>query len=119
MLAAAAMLGEWTREIPHDHVLAKVFVDDRLMMSSSNEKLQEAFIATQFWDNALDFRTQAKTVAFGTNHETDNLWWLDASEVQRQHQIEYLGVLLPLKNTSASTFYAPILQMLCCSEQTY
>ena len=113
MLAAAAMFGEWTREIPHDHVLAKVFVDDRLMMSSSNEKLQEAFIATQFWDNALDFRTQAKTVAFGTNHETDNLWWLDASEVQRQHQIEYLGVLLPLKNTSASTFYAPILHKCC------
>ena len=79
------------------------------MLSCSNPKLQEAFNATQFWDDALNFRTQAKTVAFGTNLESDNLWWLDAYEVQRQHQVEYLGVLLPLKNSSASTFYAPIL----------
>ena len=113
MLAAAAMLGEWTKEIPHDHILAKVFVVDRVMLSSSNQKLQEAFNATQFWDDALDLRTQARTVVLGTNLESDNLWWLDAYEVQRQHQIEYLGVLLPLKNTSASAFYAPILHKCC------
>ena len=110
MLAAAAMLGEWTQEIPHDHILAKVFVDDRLMMSNNNQKLQEAFHATQFWDGALEFQTQAKTVAFGNNSDSDNLWWLDAHEVKRQKQIEYLGVLLPLKNSSASDFYKPILQ---------
>ena len=64
MLAAAAMLGEWTKEIPHDYILAKVFVDDRLMLSNCNSKLQEAFHATQFWDGALEFQTQAKTVAW-------------------------------------------------------
>ena len=58
MLAAAAMLGEWTKEIPHDHVLAKVFVDDRLMISNNSSELQEAFHTTQFWDGALEFRTQ-------------------------------------------------------------
>ena len=110
MLAAAALLGEWTKEIPHDHVLAKVFVDDRLMLSNNNLKLQEAFHATQFWDGALKFQTQAKTVAFGTNAENANLWWLEAYEVKRQKQIEYLGVLLPLKGSSASEFYKPILQ---------
>ena len=110
MLAAAAMLGEWTKEIPHDHILAKVFVDDRLMISNNSSELQEAFHTTQFWDGALEFKTQSKTVAFGTNPEVDNLWWLDAYEVKRQKQIEYLGVLLPLKNSSASDFYKPILQ---------
>ena len=110
MLAAAAMLGEWTKEIPHDHILAKVFVDDRLMLSSNNQKLQEAFHATQFWDGALESQTQAKTAAFGNNSEDDNLWWLDTHEVKRQKQIEYLGVLLPLKNSSASDFYNAILQ---------
>ena len=46
MLAAAAMLGEWTKEIPHDHIFSKVFVDDRLMISNNNQKLQEAFHVT-------------------------------------------------------------------------
>ena len=110
MLAAAALLGEWTREIPHDHILAKVFVDDRLMLSNDNSKLQEAFHATQFWDGTHEFQTQAKTVAFGTNPECENLWWLEAYEIKRQKQIEYLGVLLPLKGSSTSEFYKPILQ---------
>ena len=39
----------------------------------------------------------AKTVAFGTKPESDNLRWLGAYEVKRQQQIEYLGLPLPLK----------------------
>ena len=100
MLAAAALLGKWTKEILHDHVLAKVFVDARLMLSNDNSKLQEAFHATQFWNGAPEFQTQAKTVAFGTNAESENLWWLEAYKVKRQKQIEYFGVLLPLKGSS-------------------
>ena len=38
MLAAATMLGEWTNEIPHDNIFAKVFVDDRLMLSSNSQQ---------------------------------------------------------------------------------
>ena len=113
MLAAAAMLGEWTREIPHDHIFAKVFVDDRLMLSTDSQRLQQAFHATQFWDGAFGFQTEAKTVAFGNNLASDNLWWLDAYEVKRENQITYLGVPLPLKQMSASTFYKPILDQCC------
>ena len=83
MLAAAALLGEWAKEIPHDHVLAKVFVDDRLMPSNNNPNLQESFHATQFWDGALGFQTQAKSVAYGTNTEPENRWWLEAYEVKK------------------------------------
>ena len=104
MLAAATMLGDWTDEIPHDHIFAKVFVDDRLMPSNNNQQLQQAFHTTQVWDGAFGFKTEAKTVAFGNNAETDNLWWLDAYEVKRQKQIVYLGVPLPLKNISACLF---------------
>ena len=109
MLAAATLLGEWTYEIPHDEVFAKVFVDDRLMLSSSSQQLQQAFFTTQIWDGSFDFKTEAKTVAFGNNAEADNLWWLDGFEVKRQKQVVYLGVPLPLKNISASDFFKPIL----------
>ena len=76
------------------------------MLSNNNQKLQEAFHATQFWDGALEFQTQAKT----NNPEADNLWWLDAYEVKWQKQTDYFGVLVPLKKSSASVFYKPILQ---------
>ena len=40
MLAAAALLGSWTLEIPQDHrLLSRVFVDDRLLLSSHHEVL--------------------------------------------------------------------------------
>ena len=110
MLAAATMLGAWANEMPHDEVFAKVFVHDRLMLSSNSQQLQQAFHTTQFWDGSFDFKTEAKTVAFGNNADIDNLWWLDGYEVKRQKQIEYLGVPLPLKNISASEFFKPILQ---------
>ena len=110
MLAAATMLGAWANEMPHDEVFAKVFVDDRLMLGSNSQQLQQAFHTTQIWDSSFDFKTEAKSVAFGNNADIDNLWWLDGYEVKRQKQIEYLGVPLPLKNTSASEFFKPILQ---------
>ena len=78
------------------------------MLSNNNQKLQEAFHATQFWDGALEFQTLAKTVAFGNNPEADNLWCLDAYEVKWQKQTDYFRV--PLKNSSASVLYKPILQ---------
>ena len=84
MLAAAARLGEWTREIPHDHIFAKVFVDDRLMLSTDSQRLQQAFHATQFWDGAFGFQTEAKTVAFGNNLASDNLWRCRSNKCLRQ-----------------------------------
>ena len=104
------MLGAWANEIPHGEVFAKVFIENRLMLSTNSQQLQHAFHTTQFWDSSFDFKTEAKTVAFGNNAEAGNLWWLDGYEVQRQKQIVYLGVPLPLKNTSASKFFEPILQ---------
>ena len=41
MLAAAAMLGEWIKETAHDHILAKVFADDHLMLSSNNQSCKK------------------------------------------------------------------------------
>ena len=114
MLAAATMLGAWANEIPHGEVFAKVFIDDRLMLSTNSQQLQHAFHTTQFWDSSFHFKTEAKTVAFGNNAEAGNLWWLDGYEVQRQKQIVYLGVPLPLKKThlplnSLSPFYNYVL----------
>ena len=110
MLAAAALLGQWTTEIPPHIALAKVFVDDRLLLSSNSADLLQAFHTTQIWDDSHGFRTQAKTVAFGNNLPDDNIWWMDATEVKRQKLVIYLGIPLPLKGISSQVFFEPILQ---------
>ena len=69
MLAAAAFLRQWTSEMPKDDIFQKVFVDDRLMLSNSNQSLLDAFHATELWDERIAFRTRAKTCAFGNNAE--------------------------------------------------
>ena len=112
MLAAAALLGQWTLQIPRQHLLAKVFVDDRLLLGENFEILLNAFHTTQFWDQDLGFRTQNKTVAFGNNHVDSNVWWLDATEVMRQQLVVYLGIPLPLQGVSAAKFYEPIINKL-------
>ena len=108
--AAASLLGAWTSEIPTDRILAKVFVDDRLLISQDNNQLQESFHATQIWDAHHGFKTQAKTIAFGNNPKDTNLWWLDGYEVSRQKEVAYLGIPLPLQGSSMSSFFAPILR---------
>ena len=110
MLAAAALLGQWTLEIPSDNVFAKVFVDDRLLLSGCGESLLQAFHATELWDSRIGFRTRAKTRAFGNNCEDDNIWWMDATEVDRSKLVTYLGVPLPFKGISATSFFEPIMQ---------
>ena len=107
MLAAATMLGEWANEITHDNIFAKVFVDDRLMLSSSSQQLQQAFLTTQLWDGSFNFKTEAKTVAFGNNAEVENLWWLDGFEVKGQQQIGYLGFHSPLRTHLHPNFFSP------------
>ena len=110
MLAAAALLGQWTREMPTEDIFYKVFVDDRLMISNCNQTLLEAFHATELWDERIGFRTRAKTCAFGNNSEDANIWWMDATEVERCKMVTYLGVPLPLRGISAQAFYEPIMQ---------
>ena len=110
MLAAAALLGQWTCDIPREDIFHKVFVDDRLMLSNCNQTLLNAFHATELWDERIGFRTRAKTCAFGNNAEDANLWWMDATEVERCKIVTYLGVPLPLRGISAQAFYEPIIQ---------
>ena len=110
MLAAAALLGQRASEMPKDNISQKVFVDARLMLSNSNQSLLDAFHATELWDERIGFRTKAKTCAFGNNAEDANLWWMDATEVDRCKLVTYLGVPLPLQAISAYSFYEPIIQ---------
>ena len=109
MIAAAALLGQWTLEIPSNVVFNRVFVDDRLMLSANNEELHEAFLTTQLWDHQLRFVTEKKTCAFGNNEEHHNLFWMNAQEVQREQYPIYLGVPLPLNGLSRAAFFQPIL----------
>ena len=109
MIAAAALLGQWTLEIPSDVVFNRVFVDDRLMLSVDNASIHEAFLTTQLWDHQLRFITRQKTCAFGNNHEHHNLFWMDAQEVQREQFTVYLGVPLPLNGLARAAFFQPIL----------
>ena len=110
MLAAAALLGQWTREMLREDIFHKVFVDDRLMLSNCNQTLLDAFHATELWDERIGFRTRAETCAFGNNTDHANLWWMDATEVERCKMVTYLGVPLPLRGISAQAFYEPIIQ---------
>ena len=110
MLAAAAFLGQWASEMPTENIFQKVFVDDRLLLSSSNQSLLDAFHATELWDERIGFCTKAKTCAFGNNAEAANLWWMDATEVDRCKLVTYLGVPLPLQGIFAYSFYEPIIQ---------
>ena len=96
--------------MPKDDIFQKVFVDDRLMLSNSNQSLLDAFHATELWDERIGFRTRAKTCAFGNNAEAANLWWMDATEVDRCKLVTYLGVPLPLQGISAYFFYEPIIR---------
>ena len=109
MIAAAALLGQWTLEIPSDLVFNRVFVDDRLMLSTNNEELHEAFLTTQLWDHQLRFSTEKKTCAFGNNEECHNSFWMNAQEVQRENYPVYLGVPLPLNGLSRAAFFQPVL----------
>ena len=110
MLAAAALLGQWTTQMPQDDLFNKVFVDDRLMLSNSDHALLDAFHATELWDERMGFTTKAKTCAFGSNAEVSKVWWMDATEVSRCKLVTYLGVPLPLYGISAFDFYNPIIQ---------
>ena len=109
MIAAAALLGQWTLEIPSDAAVNRVFVDDRLMLSANNAELHEAFLTTQLWDHQLRFVTEKKTCAFGNNAEDQNLFWMNAQEVQRESYPVYLGVPLPLNGLPRAVFFQPIL----------
>ena len=110
MLAAAAFLGKWTSEMPNQDLLAKVFVDDRLLLGFCNESLIHAFHTTEFWDTHHGFSTHAKTTAFGTNDPQHNLWWMDGYEVKRDCTVVYLGVPLPFEKMRAAKFFEPLLQ---------
>ena len=112
MIAAATLLGKWTLELPRHNLFAKVFVDDRLLLSHDNDVLLHAFHTTEFWDERLQFRTKAKTIAFGNNLPQDDLWWTDATQVARQKLVVYLGIPLPLRGISSADFYEPIINKL-------
>ena len=71
MLAAAALLGQWAALIKSQDIITKVFVDDRMLLGQHMTKLQECFTTTQLWDEFAQFKTQAKTTAFGNNAEQD------------------------------------------------
>ena len=109
MIAAAALLGQWTLEIPQDAVFNRVFVDDRLMLSENNNDIHEAFLTTQLWDHQLGFITDKKTYAFGNNDSHSNLFWMTAEEVPREKHPIYLGVPLPLDKLARANFFQPIL----------
>ena len=110
MLAAAAFLGKWTNEMPNQNLLAKVFVDDRLLLGFCNESLLLAFHTTELWDTHHGFSTCAKTTAFGTSSPQDNLWWMNGFEVKRDNNIVYLGVPLPFQKMKVAKFFEPLLQ---------
>ena len=109
MLAAASLLGLWTAQLPREPTLARVFVDDRLLLSSDQAHLLECFHTTEFWDEQHGFLTHFKTVAFGNNHPNQNLCWTRGYEVKRQKHIAYLGVPLPCKGLPRFKFFEPIL----------
>ena len=112
LIAAATLLGKWTLELPRFNLFAKVFVDDRLLLSHDNDVLLQAFHTTEFWDERLQFRTKAKTIAFGNNLPQNDLWWTDATQVARQKFVVYLGIPLPLRGISSADFYEPIINKL-------
>ena len=92
MVAAATLLGKWTLELPDNNLFANVFVDDRLLLSHDNVAQLHAFHTTEFWDSQFQFRTQAKTVAFGNNKPQDDLWWTDVLQAFAVHECEMLQV---------------------------
>ena len=111
MLAAASLLGLWTAQLPREPTLARVFVDDRLLLSSDHTHLLECFHVTEFWDEQHGFLTHFKTfktVAFGNNSSAQNLWWTRGYEVDRQEHVTYLGVPLPCKGLPRLKFFEPI-----------
>ena len=112
MIAAATLLGKWTLELPRDNLFSKVFVDDRLLLSHDNEVLLQAFHTTEFWDQRLQFKTRAKTIAFGNNMPQDDIWWTDATQVAREKLVVYLGIPLPLRGISSANFFEPIINKL-------
>ena len=69
LIAAAALLGQWTLEILDSSVFNRFFVDDRLMLADDNEAIHEAFLTTQLWHFQMDFVTDKKAYASGNNHE--------------------------------------------------
>ena len=105
MPAAAALLGEWTRGIPHHHLLAKVFVDGRLMLSNNNQKLP---MPAKFWDGALEFQSQAKTVAMVI---TLSLTICGGLMLMRLSGNNSLSICEQV--STASDFYRPTLQKCC------
>ena len=109
MIAAATLLGKWTLELPRDNLFSKVFVDDRLLLSHDNEVLLQAFHTTEFWDQRLQFKARAKTIAFGNNMPQDDIWWTDATQVAREKLVVYLGIPLPLRGISSADFLSLLL----------
>ena len=112
MITAATLLGKWTLELPRDNLFSKVFVDDRLLLSHDNEVPLQAFHATEFWDQRLQFKTRAKTIAIGNNMPQDDLWWTDATQVAREKLVVYLFIPLPLRGISSADFYGPVINKL-------
>ena len=111
MLAAApAFLGKWTYEMPNQDLLAKVFVDDRLLLGFCNESLLHAFHTTEFWDTHHGFSTRAKTTAVGTNDPQHSLWWMDGYEVKRIAPLCILEPRFLLRKCELPNFLSP-----CCS----
>ena len=68
MIAAATLLGKWTLELPRDNLFSKAFVDDRLLLSHDNEVLLQAFHATEFWDQRLQFKNTSKNHCIRKQH---------------------------------------------------
>ena len=60
MVVAAAVLGKWVDALPRELTISHVFVDDRLLIDSSNAALQELLDFTQQWDRAHYFETKPK-----------------------------------------------------------
>ena len=104
MLAAAAMSGEWTNEIPHDHILAKVFVHDRLKLSNNNRKLQDAFHALLngrlFLDKpALSLQASADAVAISCADGTVGVWGCKSADGPCEQHVRSSSEVRPKPKT--------------------
>ena len=120
MLAAAAALGIWLKELEripsNPSTEAWVFVDDRLLFEDAEDphsSLQEKFNFTCSWDEAWSFNTRPKTISFSFGKHAPQILWPDGQPVTHQDHPVYLGIPIPLPSFSRAQFYEPIVQECC------
>ena len=114
MLSAAACLSKWLHNlysIPNElEFEGWVFVDDRILVSGlynreDGDIFQHLFSSIEAWDESWGFKTRPKSTQFAVNGPAV-LRWQDGSDVQSDVSFIYLGVPLPLPQTSRAKFFA-------------